>query len=290
MSGSTRRKEFSLWRPARPRPARSPARRTRTTTSSGLPSSACRTSSGSRPTPRTPSATATTSSPTSSGGRRMRAARAPSRGRTCCASGSPADARDTRRKRAAAREGGCRRNPLIRFKGYDASPVSETPKKLAKDLWRWTARHPEWHPGEFGKEVACFALRTGDDTVLIDPLLPPDPDPVLQLVEDNLGDRLSILVTIPYHVRSSEEIWQRFRKHAETTIHGHRACAKRLNKTSGFKELDPERSGLPAGITAQAIGKPRRHETPFHVPSHRALVFGDAVAEVDGKLVVWATD
>ena len=168
--------------------------------------------------------------------------------------------------------------------------MSETPKKLAKDLWRWTARHPEWHPGEFGKEVASFTLRSGDDTVLIDPLLPPDPDPVLQLIEDNLGDRLSILVTIPYHVRSSEEIWQRFRKHAKTNIHGHRACATRLDKTSGFKELDPERTRLPAGITAHAIGKPRRHETPFHVPSHRALVFGDAVAEVDGKLVVWATD
>jgi hypothetical protein len=168
--------------------------------------------------------------------------------------------------------------------------MSETPKKLAKDLWRWTARHPEWHPGEFGKEVASFAFRIGDDTVLVDPLLPPDPAPVLQLIEDNLGDRLSILVTIPYHVRSSETIWQRFRKQAKTAIHGHRACARRLDKTSGFKELDPERGELPAGITAHAIGKPRRHETPFHVPSHKALVFGDAVAEVDGKLVVWATD
>jgi hypothetical protein len=170
------------------------------------------------------------------------------------------------------------------------APVSEKPKKLAKDLWRWTARHPEWHPGEFGKEVASFALRAGDDTVLIDPLLPPDPDPVLGLVEDNLGERLAILITVPYHVRSSEAIRQRFRKHAKTTIHGHPACAKRLDRTSGFKALDPENSKLPAGITAHRIGKPKRLETPLHLPSHKALVFGDAVAEVDGKLVVWATD
>jgi hypothetical protein len=167
--------------------------------------------------------------------------------------------------------------------------MSETPEKLAKDLWRWTARHPEWHPGEFGSEVACFALRTGDDTILLDPLLPPDPDPVLDLIEDNLGDRLSILITIPYHVRSSEEIWQRFRKHTKTTIHGHPACAKRLENTSAFEEIHPEQAELPAGITAHPIGKPRRHETPLHVPSHKALVFGDAVAEVDGRLVVWAT-
>jgi hypothetical protein len=167
--------------------------------------------------------------------------------------------------------------------------MSETPRKLAADLWRWTARHPEWHPGDFGKEVASFALRTGADTVLIDPLLPPDPDPVLALVEDNLGDRLTILITIPYHVRSSEEIWRRFRKEAKTTIRGHPACAKRLDKTSGFRKLEAGTTELPAGITAHPIGKPRRHETPFHVPSHRALVFGDAMAEVDGKLVVWAT-
>jgi hypothetical protein len=28
---------------------------------------------------------------------------------------------------------------------------------------------------------------------------------------------------------------------------------------------------------------------PLHIPSHKALAFGDAVAEVDGSLVVWAT-
>jgi hypothetical protein len=166
--------------------------------------------------------------------------------------------------------------------------MSESPEKLAKNLWRWTARHPEWHPGEFGREVACFALRNGDDTILIDPLLPPDPDPVLKLVEDNLGGRLSILITIPYHVRSSEEIWRRFRKQTKTAMWGHPACAKRLEETAAFNELDPG-TDLPAGITAHPIGRPRRHETPLHVPSHRALVFGDAVAEVDGRLMVWAT-
>jgi hypothetical protein len=27
---------------------------------------------------------------------------------------------------------------------------------------------------------------------------------------------------------------------------------------------------------------------PLHLPSHDAIVFGDAVAETDGRLVVWA--
>jgi hypothetical protein len=43
-------------------------------------------------------------------------------------------------------------------------------------------------------------------------------------------------------------------------------------------------------VTAHTIGKPRRHETPLHLPSHGALVFGDAVAEADGRLVVWTSD
>jgi hypothetical protein len=162
-------------------------------------------------------------------------------------------------------------------------------EKLTAGLWRWTARHPEWHPGEFGAEVASFALQAGDDTLLIDPLLPPEPEQVLETIDGTLGDRLAILITVPYHVRSAEELWRRYRGDAETTIHGHAAAAKRLDDRSAFREIELG-VPLPAGVTAHRIGKPRRHEMPLHVPSHGALVFGDAVAEMDGRLVVWATD
>ena len=162
-------------------------------------------------------------------------------------------------------------------------------RKLTEGLWRWTARHPEWHPGEFGAEVACFAAQASDATLLIDPLLPPDPGPVLETIDATLNGRLAILITIPYHVRSSEELWRRYRKNAETTIHGHRACAKRLKDDSGFREIEAG-TPLPGGVTAHAIGKPRRYETPLHLPSHDALVFGDAVAETEGRLVVWSND
>jgi hypothetical protein len=167
--------------------------------------------------------------------------------------------------------------------------MSAAPTRLAKDLWRWTARHPEWHPGDFGAEVASFAVRAGDDALLIDPLLPPEPQPVLDLVEEVLGARLSILITIPYHVRSAEELRRRFRKEAETRIHGHPAVAKRLRTKAGFEPIDPG-TPLPAGVSAYAIGKPRRFETPLLIPSQRALVFGDAVAETGGRLRVWAME
>lgn len=163
-------------------------------------------------------------------------------------------------------------------------------EKLTDGLWRWTARHPEWHPGEFGAEVASFAADGGaGTTLLIDPLLPPDPAPVLKKIDALVHDRVAILISIPYHVRSSEELWARYREDAEVTIHGHRACTKRLGDTSAFREIEPGEP-LPAGATAHTIGKPRRYEMPLHIPSHQALVFGDAVVEVDGALRVWATD
>jgi hypothetical protein len=167
--------------------------------------------------------------------------------------------------------------------------VAAAPDQLSDGLWRWTARHPEWHPGEFGAEVASFALKAGDDALLIDPLLPPDPGPVLDLVDSLVGDRLAILITIPYHVRSSEELWRRYHRDADCAIWGHPAAATRLQDRSGFRAIEPG-DALPAGVSSYAIGKPRRHEMPFYIPSHRALAFGDAVVEVGGELKVWATD
>ena len=41
-------------------------------------------------------------------------------------------------------------------------------------------------------------------------------------------------------------------------------------------------------MRAHAIGRPRRAEIPFELPSHRALAFGDTVLEIDGQLRVRA--
>jgi hypothetical protein len=166
--------------------------------------------------------------------------------------------------------------------------MSSTPERLAHGLWRWTARHPEWHPGGFGSEVASFAVAANGDLLLIDPLLPPESLAVLDLIDGLLGKRLAILISIPYHVRSSEELWRRYRDQTDCTIWGHAACAKRLGDRAGFREIELG-VPLPTGVSAHAIGRPRRQETPLYLPSQRALAFGDAVAEVDSKLRVWST-
>ena len=60
-------------------------------------------------------------------------------------------------------------------------------QELADGLWRWTARHPEWHPGSWGAEVACFAVDAGDVLLLIDPLLPERSEKMLDAIVDKIG-------------------------------------------------------------------------------------------------------
>lgn len=130
--------------------------------------------------------------------------------------------------------------------------------------------------------------RHPDQSILIDPLLGDDPEPVWDLIDHTLGRALSILVTIPYHVRDAETIWRgRYEAQLEVTIWGHAAVAKRLGDASGFRELRPG-VAAPGGVRAFAIGRPRRFEMPLYLPSQRALAFGDAVVHANGGLRVWA--
>ena len=161
--------------------------------------------------------------------------------------------------------------------------------ELAGGLWRWTARHPDWHPGQWGAEVASFALDAGEVTLLIDPLVRDDDVAVLDRLDTLARVPVAILITIPYHARSAERLWMRYRARG-CTIHGHAAVAKRLSDTAGFTPLEPG-AALPGGARAFAIGKPRRFEMPLHLPSHRALAFGDAlVTSPEGDLRIWHTD
>jgi len=162
--------------------------------------------------------------------------------------------------------------------------MSSLPEEIAAGLWRWTARHPEWHPGEFGRRVAAFAMRVDGGTLLVDPLLPQDdPAPVLEALDGIVAGRVAILVTIPYHTRSAEPLAARY----EAMIHGHPKTAERLADKRAFRPVVPG-DALPGGARAFAIGRPRRSELPLWLPSHRAVAFGDAVVGVNGGLRVWA--
>jgi hypothetical protein len=143
-------------------------------------------------------------------------------------------------------------------------------EELEPGLWRWTLRHPDWHPRtEFGAEVACFAVRDGDRTVLIDPLFD---DAVAAELDAVVEGAVTVAITIPYHVRSAADAARRW----DARIVGHPDLARRLD-------------GLTVDETAPGVALypiPRHKERPVEVA--RAVAFGDRIVGVDGGLRIWA--
>jgi hypothetical protein len=143
-------------------------------------------------------------------------------------------------------------------------------EELGDGLWRWTLRHPDWHPRtEFGAAVACFAVRDGDRTVLIDPLLD---DAVADALDAVVEGTVTVAITIPYHVRSAAEAAARW----DARIVGHPDLARRLDGLT-VEEAAP-------GVRRFPI--PQHKEGPVEVA--RAVAFGDRIVGVDGGLRIWA--
>src|SRR5439155_17082819 len=140
------------------------------------------------------------------------------------------------------------------------SPLDE----LASGLWRFTVTRNGIPP-----TMTAYALRDGEDTILVDPLVAGETEPLLAALDEIVRGRVRILVTTPFHVRGSELLWRRWGDRHEVTIFGHEHCATRLDDRSAFRPL---RGGetLDGGVRAHSIGRPRRAEIPFELPSHRA--------------------
>jgi hypothetical protein len=155
-------------------------------------------------------------------------------------------------------------------------------EELLDGLWRWTRLHPAWRH----EEVASFLLRDARGTVLVDPLVDGADDPLLADLDALVTGALRILITIPYHVRSSELLRDRYANEHRAAIWGPAGVAKRLAQPRSFHPVTGGDT-LPEGLRFHPIGRPRRAEMPLELPRHRALVFGDAVLEVDGELRVW---
>jgi hypothetical protein len=165
------------------------------------------------------------------------------------------------------------------------APPPKEPACVAPGIWRWERRHPEWHPGAFGATVASYAVDAGGITLLIDPLVEGDADPVLSRLDLLLQAPVRILITIPYHTRSAEALWLRYRER-DARIHGHALVAKRLSDRRGFREASPG-DRVDGVAVFHPIGRPVRSEMPVAVPDLGALAFGDVVVEMGEGLRVW---
>jgi hypothetical protein len=158
-------------------------------------------------------------------------------------------------------------------------------QEIVTGIWCWERRPRGLRPGEFGARTS-YALAVDRETLLIDPLVDGGEDPALGVLDDLVGSRVRILISKPFHTRSAEPLWQRYRR-AKARIYGHPEVATRLGDASGFEAVT---GGTYVGGVARfhPIGRPPRSEQPIEIPAHRALVFGDAVVETGGgELRVW---
>ena len=130
-------------------------------------------------------------------------------------------------------------------------------QRLAEGLWRWTARHPTLEDPTLGGEVGSVYAETADAVVLIDPLVPAEPDErerffrALDADVERLQRPVAILLTCEWHGRSSDELRSRY-----TTT-----------------DRQPE------GVVAHAVAS---DEVVFWLARHGAVVAGDALLGIGG--------
>jgi hypothetical protein len=158
-------------------------------------------------------------------------------------------------------------------------------QEIVAGIWCWQHRPRGLRPGQFGTRTS-YAMIANGQTLLVDPLVDGGDDPVLGALDDLTGGRVHILISKPFHTRSAELLWRRYRR-AQARIYGHPEVATRLGDASGFQAVT---GGTDVGGVARfhQIGSPPRSEQPIEIPAHRALVFGDAVVDTGrGELRVW---
>lgn len=158
-------------------------------------------------------------------------------------------------------------------------------QEIVTGVWCWQHRPRGLRPGEFGARTS-YAIAGEGETLLVNPLVDGQDDPALGALDDVVRGRVRILISKPFHTRSAEPLWRRYRR-AKARIYGHPEVATRLGDASGFEAVTG--GGNVGGIACfHPIGRPPRSEQPIEIPALRAVVFGDAVVETGGgELRVW---
>ena len=153
-------------------------------------------------------------------------------------------------------------------------------EQLERGLWWWTAPHPEWTPSSdkdgkgWEETVSSYAVVADDQLVLFDPLV----DDWAPLDEDvRRHGPPSLLITIFWHVRSSQEILDRYEG---TTVWAHEPSAREIGERVAYTHTFVQGDTLPGGV--EPIAMHQMDEAAFWVPSHKATVVGDTILGRDG--------
>jgi glyoxylase-like metal-dependent hydrolase (beta-lactamase superfamily II) len=156
------------------------------------------------------------------------------------------------------------------------------PSEIGRNLWRWELPHPDWVPEEaeddgWEEVVASYALFAGD-LVLLDPLAPepgsPEGDAFWRALDDDVQRHgpPAVLLTIHWHARSAATILERY---PGASVRAYEPARDLVSERTPVTHVFAAGEELPGGVVAYDAG--RRLEVAFWLPSHRALVAGDAL-------------
>ena len=143
--------------------------------------------------------------------------------------------------------------------------------QLRPHLWRWTAPHPGWRPGDdWDQEVACAAIVRDEEFVLVDPLAPEDDAERFWRAVDRDVEHHGpphVVLTVAWHARSAAEIANRY-PGTRVWVYGD---PEGVPVTDAFSPGDE----LPGGL----VGYDARWapEVVLWSAEHRALLTGDVL-------------
>jgi glyoxylase-like metal-dependent hydrolase (beta-lactamase superfamily II) len=141
--------------------------------------------------------------------------------------------------------------------------------RIADDLWRWTARHPNWENWpdreHEAPEVGCVYYEADDATVVVDPLIPAgEEDQFLRHLDADVerrGRPVVILLTAEWHRRSADQLAERY--------------AARIGGV------------LPEGVEEISIGGADERQVAYFIRAHATLVVAEIFSvDVHGQLHV----
>jgi glyoxylase-like metal-dependent hydrolase (beta-lactamase superfamily II) len=143
-------------------------------------------------------------------------------------------------------------------------------QRIGDGLWRWTGFHPEWR-----KDVGCLYLEADDAVVLVDPLVPDDPDRFLEHLDRDVsraGRPVHIALTIYWHARSATALAERY----GATVWAPARSVGPVRRRTGLEVARIRAGGsMPGGLEPCDSG--RSSELVYYLPTHKVLVAGDVL-------------
>jgi hypothetical protein len=158
--------------------------------------------------------------------------------------------------------------------------------RIGDGLWRWVVPHPDWkpefdRPDGWGRMVACVYAEYDEAVVLIDPLVPNEPEDAARFwrnLDDDvlrLARPMLILVGCVDHGRSADLVAGRYASMGQPVQVVGDAMIR--DKVSCVLQATFDDVVLPAGLQSEAIAGMSPGERAFVLAPWRAAVFSDAV-------------